>query len=93
MLFRSLLLTMLRRKGIFVPQPGWLVFAIKTAIALAGMGTCLHFAMGTERYWLEAGLLLRLLMLSGLVALGAGVYFALLWLLGFRMRDFRRTDA
>ncbi len=88
----ALLLTMLRRKGIFVPQPGWLVFALKTAIALVAMGFALHFAMGPEKSWLEAGLLARLLKLFGLVVMGAGVYFSLLWLLGFRTRDFRRTD-
>ena len=89
----ALLLTMLRRHGVFVPQPGWLGFGVKTALALLAMGGCLHLAMGTAEYWFAAGVIRRIGMLCGLVALGAGVYFAVLWLLGFRVKDFRRTDA
>jgi peptidoglycan biosynthesis protein MviN/MurJ (putative lipid II flippase) len=35
----------------------------------------------------------RLLRLSLVVGFGAGVYFATLWVAGFRLRDFKRSAA
>jgi len=35
---------------------------------------------------------IRVLWLTGTVALGAGGYFAALWAMGFRLRDFARRE-
>ena len=57
------------------------------------MGAALWFASGPDAYWLTTGLGQRILHLSALVGLGGAVYFATLWLCGFRLRDFRRQAA
>ncbi len=83
----------LRRQGYYQPQPGWLRFTGKLALALAGMVAVLWFAMGTEQWWLDSSGSTRLLRLGAMVVAGAGTYFAALWLLGFRIADFYRRVA
>lgn len=86
----ALLYHHLRKANIFHPQSGWLLFMFKLLIALSAMGLVLFFAMGDTALWLDFGLMRRLSYLSGLVALGAVSYFAMLLLLGFRPRDYMR---
>ena len=88
MLYRGL-----RQQGIFQPQPGWLSFTLKLCVAMAVMGGTLAYGLGNESAWLQGGTLGRTIHLSWLVPLGAAVYFATLWLLGFRLRDFRQRAA
>jgi len=88
MLYRGL-----RRHGIYTPQPGWLAFSLKLLVALTVMGGTLWFTSGSYDQWLHWNLSARLLRLSLVVAAGAGVYFATLWIIGFRLRDFRRRAA
>lgn len=83
----------LRRHGIYTPQPGWTGFTLKLLAALAVMGVVLFWGMGDEAGWLHTGLRGRLIHLAGLVAGGAGAYFATLALLGFRVAHFRRRAA
>ena len=83
----------LRRHDIFTPQPGWPAFLLKLVLAIAAMGAGLWFAAGADATWLTGGTLQRVLHLSALVALGVVIYFATLWLLGFRLRDFKRRAA
>ena len=86
----GLLYRKLRQHGIYSPRPGWGMFALKVAAALAAMAVALWLAMGPERWWLSAHGSIRAAAVAGLVVLGAAVYFGALWLLGFRMRDFSR---
>lgn len=86
----SLLYYHLRKSSIFQPQPGWLLFLCKLAIALIVMGLVLYFAMGNNDAWLGFRLIQRLMYISGLVALGGISYFSTLILLGFRPRDYIR---
>lgn len=88
MLYRGL-----RQQGIFTPQPGWRAFIVKLSLAMAVMGLALWFGMGKESDWLQSGLLGRTIHLSWLVPLGITAYFATLWVLGFRPRDFKRRAA
>jgi putative peptidoglycan lipid II flippase len=81
----------LRRRGIFQPQPGWRLFALRIAGALVAMGLVLWFGMGTEASWLSLHGIRRVLRLTLLVGGGGAAYFAALFALGFRLRDFRRT--
>ena len=88
MLYRGL-----RRLEIFTPQPGWGRFSAKLLLAMAVMAACLWFGMGNEEHWLQGNLIGRLIQLAWLVPLGATSYFATLWILGFRLRDFKRRAA
>ena len=86
----GLLYYKLRQQRIFTPQPGWLVFLGKLALALAMMALALWFAMGAEADWLHGGAVARIAKLTLLVVLGAAVYLGSIWLLGFRLRDFSK---
>ena len=86
----GLLYYKLRRHQIFRPQPGWVVFLAKVAVALLVMSAVLWWAMGEEEVWLTATVWWRIGWLSMLVALGVATYFGSLWLLGFRLRDFAK---
>jgi putative peptidoglycan lipid II flippase len=89
----GLLYYKLRTHRIYQPQPGWRVFASKLALALLVMAAVLWGAMGSELWWLGAAWHYRVAGLIGIVSLGAGSYFASLWLLGFRIEDFARRAA
>ncbi|HEX8980205.1 MAG TPA: murein biosynthesis integral membrane protein MurJ [Parasulfuritortus sp.] len=89
----AILFTKLRRKAIYQPQPGWWPFLGKLAIALAAMAAVLWFGMLGEARWLEYRTGQRVLHLAALVAGGSLSYFTVLWLLGFRLRDFHRRAA
>ena len=88
MLYRGL-----RRLNIYEPQAGWGSFVAKLGLALVTMGIVLWFGMGKEINWLQSGFIERIIHLAWLVPLGAGAYFATLWILGFRLGDFKRRTA
>ncbi|MBW7901467.1 MAG: murein biosynthesis integral membrane protein MurJ [Rhodocyclaceae bacterium] len=89
----ALLYRGLRRDGAYTPQPGWPAFYAKLALALAVMGGLLWVGVGAEANWLRFSAAERVLRVGALVVFGAGAYFATLWALGFRLRDFRRRAA
>ncbi len=89
----GLLYYQLRRHDIFRPLAGWGIFVAKIAAALLAMGAGLWWAMGPDAQWLSAGVWWRIARLSMLVVLGAATYFASLWLLGLRPRDFVKRSA
>ena len=89
----GLLYYKLRQHGIYAPQPGWLRFALKTALAIAAMSGCLWYAAGSAEVWLAAGPGAKTVRLAGVVVAGVTVYFSVLWLFGFRLRDFVRRSA
>ena len=78
----------LKKQNIYVPEPGWLMFALKVAIAVAAMAAALWYAMGPAADWLRAGWQWKLGMMAGLVALGLAVYAACLFAMGIRPRQF-----
>ncbi|VCU71319.1 putative peptidoglycan biosynthesis protein MurJ [Pigmentiphaga humi] len=85
------LLVGLRRRGVYVPAPGWPVFLLRLAGALAAMGATLWacqlridwLALQTHA-WLRVGLLLAV------IAGAAAAYFGVLLALGFRAKDYMR---
>jgi putative peptidoglycan lipid II flippase len=89
----GILFYLLRKRGIFQPEPGWLKFAAKISVALLALGLVLWFGMGTEQHWLTTHGWARIVHLSWLVALGVVVYFAVLGMLGFRLKDFSKRGA
>ena len=88
----GLLYYKLRRHNIYRPQPGWIGFLAKLALALLAMSAVLWWAMGEDAAWLHAATWWRMGRLSMLVALGVAIYFGSLWLLGFRPRQFAKRS-
>jgi len=85
------LLIGLRRRGVYQPGPGWTVFALRLLPALAALAGLLWYA--DDRIdWLalqsHAGL--RAAWLGGVLAASGVVYFGMLLLFGFRLKDFGR---
>ena len=83
----------LRRSETYVPQAGWSGFALRLLAALLVLGSVLWFGAGKDASWLAMGGAQRVLQLGIVVIGGILAYFATLWLLGFRVRDFRRRPA
>lgn len=88
----GLLYYQLRKQNIYQPQAGWLVFFLKISVALIVMGGVLWFAVGDHASWLVGSTLERVAKLSWIVCLGAVSYFAALWILGFRLKDFAKQQ-
>jgi putative peptidoglycan lipid II flippase len=88
----AMLFFLLRKRGIFIPQAGWLPFFFKLVVAVLVMGAVAWFA-GQYFQWVGPGVnrLLRAVTLFGIVAVSGAAYFAVLFALGFRPRDFKRT--
>jgi len=89
----AILFYYLRKDGIYLPEPGWAKFLAKLGAALLALGLTLWFGMGSEQHWLTANGWTRIIHLTWLVLLGIAVYFAVLWLLGFRVKDFAKRGA
>jgi putative peptidoglycan lipid II flippase len=89
----GLLYFYLRRANIYKPQAGWWGFMFKLLVAVSVMGSVLYFAMGDNQHWMHLKLLAKLTSVTLLVGLGAVSYFASLWLMGIRPKDFMRRVA
>jgi putative peptidoglycan lipid II flippase len=85
-----LLLVMLRRRNIYVVQPGWGRFAVRVAAASIAMTVALWLLAGDFRHWVSIESLTRVAWLGGLTAAGVVVYFGTLALTGWRPRAFFR---
>ncbi|NMG74510.1 murein biosynthesis integral membrane protein MurJ [Aromatoleum diolicum] len=83
----------LRRRAVYRPLAGWGVYALRLIAALAVLGGVLWFGMGEEATWLKQDAATRALRLTAVVAAGIAAYFATLFALGTRVRDFRRRTA
>lgn len=88
----GLLYYKLRSHRIYQPQPGWLIFFVKILIALTSMGVVLWFTAGSDASWLIDSTMIRVGRLSWIIIMGASSYFATLWLLGFRIKDFTKQQ-
>ncbi|KGS13638.1 membrane protein, partial [Pseudomonas coronafaciens] len=86
----GLLFWQLRKQDLFQPQPGWTKFLFKLVVAVAVMSAVLLGLMHWMPAWDEGQMLERFLRLGALVAAGVVTYFAMLLLLGFRLKDFAR---
>ena len=89
----AILFYLLRKRGIYQPEPGWLKFSAKIVVALLALALVLWFGMGSEESWLTTRGWPRIVHLTWLVALGVVVYFAVLAALGFRLGDFSKRGA
>lgn len=90
----GLLFYLLRKHGIYQPGAGWGAFLGKMLLALAVMGGGLWAAQTYLPFvWVDVGGLQKVLQLCVLLAIGGGLYFLTLGLLGFRPRDFKRSES
>ena len=83
---------LMRKAGIYRPEPGWGAFLVKLAVALYLMGGALWYAMGSEASWFEISATVRAVKLAVVIAAGSATYFASLWAMGLRLRDFSRHE-
>ena len=83
----------MRRDGIFVPQPEWLAFVLKIAVALYAMGVVLFWISGTDSEWLTSTTIAKCWRLALIICAGAFTYFASLWAMGFRFGQFSKRLA
>ena len=86
----GLLYFFMRKQGIFVPQPEWLAFLLKIAVALYLMGGILFWISGTDSQWLTASTFTNCWRLTWVVFASAFAYFASLWVMGIRLSQFSR---
>ncbi|MBC6962597.1 MAG: lipid II flippase MurJ, partial [Nitrosomonas sp.] len=86
----GVLYSKLRSQRIYQPLPGWGSFIFKILVALIVMGAGLWLAAGNSAEWFLLTATERAVKLGLVVTLGGVGYFACLWMLGFRLRDFAR---
>lgn len=86
----SLLFWQSRKQAMYTPLAGWGGFITKLLAAILVMAAVLLGLMHCMPLWSDGGMFERLLRLMALVAAGALSYFAVLALLGFRLRHFSR---
>jgi putative peptidoglycan lipid II flippase len=86
----ALLLKGLASRGIYHPGAPWRVFLLRLSAALAGMTLALLWIARNFAYadLAPTGALGRMAWLGATVGAGGAVYALLLWLVGFRPRDF-----
>lgn len=89
----GLLFYHLRKRGYYHPQSGWWLFLFKLALAVVVMAIAVHFVAGADVLWFDYNLIDKILRLLGLLLIGAGTYFVMLWLMGIRVKDFMRRSA
>jgi putative peptidoglycan lipid II flippase len=89
----AILFYLLRKREIYKPEPGWAKFLAKVGLAMLVLGLTLWLGMGSEQSWLSDSGWGRVWRMTGLVAMGMAAYIAVLWLLGFRLKDFSRREA
>jgi putative peptidoglycan lipid II flippase len=86
------LYTGLRRAGIYTPRAGWTAFFSRLVAAVTVMGVLTWFCQA-QLDWaaMHAHPLLRIGALLVIISIAGASYFAVLFGLGFRPRDFKRT--
>jgi putative peptidoglycan lipid II flippase len=88
----GLLYWQLRKRRMYEAQPGWGMFLLKLVAAVLMMSAVLLGLMQVMPAWDQGAMPMRLARLGALVIAGAGTYFAVLALLGFRPRHFARRS-
>ena len=69
-----------------------ITFLLKLAVALYVMGGALWFSMGSEGSWFEIPTGARVWKLTLVILAGTVTYFAMLAVMGFRLRHFSRHE-
>ena len=80
----ALLLRGLLAREVFAPGAGWLSLLARYLVANVVLGLVLYYLAGPLSWWLTAEWDARVLRLGQCIVAGTAVYFATLWLSGFR---------
>ncbi|HEY5808215.1 MAG TPA: lipid II flippase MurJ, partial [Povalibacter sp.] len=89
-IFNAVLLYVgLVRNGVLIREGGGRKLLIQITLASALMAAFLIGFGGDVQTWLAASTSRRLIWLTAIVTGGAAIYFAALWLMGVRLRQFR----
>jgi putative peptidoglycan lipid II flippase len=83
---------LMRRGGYWQASPDWGAFLLKVGVALYMMGGVIWYGMGSESSWFAIPAGTRALKLAAVIAGAMAAYFATLWALGFRLRQFSRQE-
>jgi len=87
------LFTSLKRHSIYTPKPGWMLFFAKQFVALLLMaGVALYLNTQFDWIGLQKHYYVRALDLTGVLLACMFTYFASLFAMGFRLRDFKRIS-
>jgi putative peptidoglycan lipid II flippase len=89
----ALLFRGLRQRKLYAPEVGWLRFLFKLSLALVLMGLVGYF-LCAQVDWIamRSRSLLRWGQLLGVIAACMLTYFGALFVMGFRLRDFRKVS-
>ena len=87
----GLLLTVLMRRKLYHPEPGWGKFTLQLGAANAVMAIYLVSRAGDVNYWMSLPILARGFILLAHVAAAIVIYLLSLYLLGVRLGDFRHS--
>ncbi len=90
MINAGLLYRGLRKNGVYTPASGWRPLFFQVLLACGAMVALLIWLMGRYDQWMSADSLWRLSHLGGMVLAGGALYFAVLWLAGFRLAGMHR---
>ncbi|MFC0180235.1 murein biosynthesis integral membrane protein MurJ [Thorsellia kenyensis] len=88
----TLLFVALRKKKYYQPSAGWLTFLLKLVIAVSAMGLVILSILQWMPDWQFGNFAERIARLLLVVVLGAGSYFLVLIMLGFRIKDFTKKS-
>jgi putative peptidoglycan lipid II flippase len=83
----GLLLLVLLKRGVFMPQQGWLWFLLRVLIAVTLMGACLLYFNNPAEVWYGQSGWQRIAKLCQVVGIGALSYFIALSALGIRPKQ------
>jgi len=86
----SLLLSRLRRDGVYQPRAGWRAFGLRLLAANVAMAALVLACCPPLSAWIAAGMHQRGLWALALVLAAMAAYFATLWASGMRLTHFRR---
>ncbi len=85
----AMLLVGLRSRGIYKPLPGWIGFLVRQLLALGALAVLLWVIRAYLPTPVAASSLVeRVVWISIVIGAGGALYLSILWLLGFRLRDF-----
>lgn len=76
-----------KRKGFYVPRPGWHAFMLRLMTTNLFLAAWLWFGAGSLNDWVMQSTLWRVGHLAMMLLSSIVLYFALLWLTGVRPRD------
>jgi putative peptidoglycan lipid II flippase len=79
----------LAREGVLQHGAGWAAFITRIVVANLVMGALLWWLAGDPVHWTSMGFMQRIARGGGCIALGAAVYFAVLFATGMRYRHLR----